>query len=373
VSRPRTDRSGFSLVELTVALSVISVILVSLGSVIVVAAKALPSAPGPSAATSNASATLEQLVSELRFATSITESTTNAVTFTVPARSGDTTPETIRYAWSGNIGDPLTRQYNGGAVTNVLTNVQKFGLNFVKQRHTNSTTTTQTQDSGEVVFSTYSGWAGIVPIPSTTALSTTAWASETFVIDQVSIPADATRVAITRVSLKLKKPSSGTVGCTVGLYLPASAGGSTPAASPVGTPFNVPASSLTTSYAWVDATFSDVVFNNPSTTSMVIVVKGIAANSASLQYMNALLAPLDNSVYRYTTNSGTSWQPTSSLNVNDAPYTVYGSYQRQVTTTVNVDTYTLGSVAVNLIPNNPGSPRLDTAVEILNEPAITGP
>ena len=42
-------------------------------------------------------------------------------------------PETIRYAWSGTPGDPLTRQYNGGTVLNVSDYVQFFSLDYSKR------------------------------------------------------------------------------------------------------------------------------------------------------------------------------------------------------------------------------------------------
>ena len=59
---------------------------------------------------------LVELLADLEFALAFSEKTDHALTFTVPDRDGDFISETIRYAWSGTPGDPLTRQYNGGAV-----------------------------------------------------------------------------------------------------------------------------------------------------------------------------------------------------------------------------------------------------------------
>ena len=101
--------------------------------------------------------------------------------------------------------------------------------------------------------------------------------AEAFTIDRVTLPADTTKLSITRVSLRLRKPSSGTAGATVAVHLPSAAGSSIPATSPIGTAYSVPAAALTTSYAWVDSIFSDVTFPNEDTTSFVIVVKGVAA------------------------------------------------------------------------------------------------
>lgn len=365
---------GFSLVELAVGLAVVSILMVAIGSVVVVAAKALPSAAGPGEVNLAAGAALETVAAELRYATGISESLPTSVTFTVADRDKDGNPESIRYAWSGTPGAPLTRAYNAGTAVPVIAGLNSFALSYNKLKHTATSSSTVTVDSGEVLLSAFSSWSGVVATASSTNLKTTTWAAEKFTIDRVTLPADTTRLTITRVSLKLKKPTSGTTGATVGIYLPSSAGASTPAASPVGTSCAIPGSSLTTTTAWVDATFSDVSFNNGSNVDFVLVIKGVAATtSASIQYLNAALAPLDNSVYRYSTTSGSSWLPTASLNVNDAPYSVYGSYQRQVATSVSVDTYTLKSVVLSVQPSSSATSRIDSAAETLNEPAINGP
>jgi hypothetical protein len=366
---------AFTYMELAVAVAILAVIMVSLGSVIVAASKAMPAVTASSDSNSTgADAVADQMMAELRFATGISESTPTAVTFTVPDRNNDNVPETIRYAWSGVAGDPLTRAYNGGAPVAVVPGVSSLALQYLKHKYTSTTTGTTVVNSGEVQFSGFTSWSGITGTSSNGAASTTSWCAETFVIDRVAIPSDATRIAITRVSLKIKKPASGTAGCTVGIYLPSAAGSTIPASTPIGSICTIPDTALTTAFAWVDSTFTDVAWANPSQTTMIILVKGVASTTtASIQYLNAAAAPTDNSVFRWTTNSGTSWQPTSGLNANDAVYAVYGTYQRNVTSTISVDTYTLGSVALMLQPSALSSPRIDTAIEVLNEPSIAGP
>src|SRR5215468_2376022 len=113
--RPGGPRQGFTLAELAVGIAVVSVIIVAIGSVVMVAAKALPTAPGPTETTVTSNSAMDRIASELRYATSITEATPTSVAFTVADRDGDGQPETIRYAWSGASGAPLTREYNGSA------------------------------------------------------------------------------------------------------------------------------------------------------------------------------------------------------------------------------------------------------------------
>src|SRR5690606_30888846 len=59
------------------------------------------------------------------------ERTATAATIAVPDRTGDGRPETIRYSWSGVVGDPLLYEYNGGAALSILDGVQQFRLNGV--------------------------------------------------------------------------------------------------------------------------------------------------------------------------------------------------------------------------------------------------
>ena len=366
---PQPGRSGFTLLEVVVALSIISVLLASLGSVVVLASRAIPSTASAAGTGAASAAALDQMVSELKFATGVVAKTSTAIEFKVPDRTGDGNADTIRYEWGGIAGGPLVRTFNGVAA-NLLANLDQFSLVYQSTPHTTSTSTTTTWDSGEVQLAGFTAWSGITPTQSTTALSTTTWAAERFTIDRVSLPADTTKLTISRISLRLKKPAAGTAGATISVHLPSAAGASTPVATTLGTPFSVPAASMSTTIGWVDATFSDVSFNDISNQSFVIVAKGIAASSATIQYLTSASAPADNGIYRYSSNSGSTWLPSSNLNYNDAPFAVYGSYQRKTTSTGNVTTYTLDSVSISLTPSGRGATRLDTSVETLNEPSL---
>lgn len=368
------SRHGFSLVELAVTTAVISILLVSLGSAIVLTSHAMPTPASPGGeADYRRAAALDQMCAELRCATGFSEMTASAVTFTVADRDSDGNPEKIRYAWAGSSGSPLTRSYNAGPAVSVAENLATFDLAYLKDKHTTTTTGTTTWDSGEVQLASFSGWTGITAGLATTPLSTTTWAAEAFTINAVTLPADTTKLSITRVSLKMKKPTSGTAGATVGICLPSAAGASTPATAVIGTTFSIPAANIATTVGWVDATFSDVTFPDNKTKDFVILIKGIAASSATLQYYSSTSAPTDSTVYRYTSNSGGTWLPSASLNQFDAPFVVYGSYQRQVQSSVSADTYTLASITVSLQSAGARSQRLDAAVKSLNQPTVSGP
>jgi len=71
---------------------------------------------------------LDKFVADVEHAISFSERTANAVTFTVPDRDGNGLPDTIRYAWSGTPGDPLTYEYNGSVAEKIAVDVHNFNL-----------------------------------------------------------------------------------------------------------------------------------------------------------------------------------------------------------------------------------------------------
>ncbi len=122
----RARRRGYTLAELLVASVSASLLLVGMSSSLYIASISLdPGANSPRQKT-KAAEVLTDIMIDLKLALSFRERTATAVTFTVPDRDGDRLPETIRYAWSGTAGDPLTYQYNGSSAVNVAENVQQL-------------------------------------------------------------------------------------------------------------------------------------------------------------------------------------------------------------------------------------------------------
>ena len=77
---------------------------------------------------------LSEMMADLNLAIRFTERTDEAVTFTVPDRTGDRLPEKIRYAWSGTAGDPLVYQINGSAEVTLAEDVQEFRFNYLTRK-----------------------------------------------------------------------------------------------------------------------------------------------------------------------------------------------------------------------------------------------
>jgi hypothetical protein len=129
----KQQRRGYSLAEMVISMSSATVLLAGMGSSIYLANRAFRTENTAVAARTEAAITEQEMLADLQLATGFTERTTKAVTFTVPDRDGDNQPETLRYAWSGISGDPLTFTYNGGATRTLLTDVRSFALNYQTQ------------------------------------------------------------------------------------------------------------------------------------------------------------------------------------------------------------------------------------------------
>ena len=117
--------------ELVVASGLGAVLLGGMASSVYVASLGLDVAQNNSHGKSYAARALDQIVSDVRHALVFSERTTIAIAFTVPDRDSDGNPETIRYAWSGVAGDPLTYELNGQSGGNLVDSVDNLDFSYV--------------------------------------------------------------------------------------------------------------------------------------------------------------------------------------------------------------------------------------------------
>ncbi len=127
--KQRHRNTGHTLPELMISLVVASMLMTGLFATLLIASQSLNPSMA-SNAVSNAADATTQILSELQLAVGFTERRTHAVTFTLVDRNGDANPASVRYAWSGAAGDPLTRQYKGGVVRTILPSVNQFQLRY---------------------------------------------------------------------------------------------------------------------------------------------------------------------------------------------------------------------------------------------------
>jgi len=124
---------GFTLVEVLLSSGIAAIIMVSLVSVMMLAQRGLAEGAAVSDSAFKSDRAIQMIVQDINLATSITEHTDKAITLQVPDRNGNGTSETIRYAWSGIGGDPLTKQVNGGTPGVVAEKIYQLKLTYLNK------------------------------------------------------------------------------------------------------------------------------------------------------------------------------------------------------------------------------------------------
>jgi prepilin-type N-terminal cleavage/methylation domain-containing protein len=361
--------AGFTLVELMVSMAVASILLGGVLSAITLASHALPDAESPSRATTQGYHAAERIADELWVAQSFTQRSGTMVEFTVADRDSDTVAEIIRYQWSAVPGDPLTRQFNGGAFGAVLDDVHKFDLNYTTKQQTETSMTTVNSQGSETDLASFDSWAGIMPTQFFPAPAN--WMAQYL---QIVPPAGATSLSITRVKLMMWSTIfDPTATVSVAIHKPQTLGSPQPQATPIGTPAVRLTSSLSASAAWADFTFSDVVID-PADTEYVIVVKATNWGTVNVRYYYWKSAPADSHILIMSTDGGASWEPrASAYDDNDMPFYVYGTAQSQTTQEMTLTKYYMQAVDIVLRTGSDAQSEVVTAAQVLNRPEVTGP
>lgn len=125
------SRSGYTFLELLVASALGSVLLGGMASAVYIASQAMDIDDGNAADKMANTRAIDQILRDVRHATAFTERTATAMTFAVPDRDGDGASETIRYAWAGSPGDPLTYELNGSSGEPLVTNVGVLDFGYI--------------------------------------------------------------------------------------------------------------------------------------------------------------------------------------------------------------------------------------------------
>lgn len=125
--------AAFTLAELVVSMAIMTILLGSMASALLIATHALPDEESSARNVAEAIELVDQIAADLSLATTVIRSDPHVVRFTVPDRGhGDAGPETVRYAWSGTPGDPLTHRYNASDDIELCEDVHEFSLDYAK-------------------------------------------------------------------------------------------------------------------------------------------------------------------------------------------------------------------------------------------------
>jgi prepilin-type N-terminal cleavage/methylation domain-containing protein len=123
-------RRGFTLIEVVVSIAIVSIVLTSIGSLMVLSARALPNPNDPTSAMVSAGAAACQFADDARHANFVTKAGPLEFAFRVPDRDADTQDETIRFGWSGTPGDPLVRTINSDRHEIVVEHAGSVGFTY---------------------------------------------------------------------------------------------------------------------------------------------------------------------------------------------------------------------------------------------------
>jgi hypothetical protein len=292
-----TSERAFTLVELVISSALLTVLLLAGAATASLVRRAGMSPVGDSSlALANA---MSELRRDIECATSVGPVSDHAVAITVPDRTGDGSAESITYSWSGVAGAPLTRTVNGGPVTVLVASMQAFSLD------TDTTTiTVQSPDqplapAAQTVGScvTSSGF-------STIQCNSTRWVAVAF---PPSLPAGTTSWTLNSVRLSLRR--NGTADSTFAVQV-RTTNGQTPTSTVLGS-VTVNESSLGTSYAYHDYTFSGISGLSPSAPLAIVLQPISGTNFAEWQFTGSGGAINAADAMFQSTNSGSSWSQLS--------------------------------------------------------------
>ena len=301
------------------SLGVIATLMVATGSIMVITGRAvaMSATHAAEARTDDVAATI---ASDYRLAVSVIENTPTAITFTVADRDGDGVVETIRYAWSGTPGDPLTKQVNAAPPVVVARDVRKFNLRYITKTTGPAAPVPQVETTtDEEVYAHSSG------SNSSYAVTTTAHCAQ-FFIPRIS-RADATSWRVTQVQFMSVRASGSTTGryWTVQLRYANADGTPNMTREPIETK-TLPMSSLTTTMQWSPLVqFTNLDQDLDCNTGYCVVVSqttlGGVLSNGSVGY-NAASSDANGKWSGYSTVTG--WQPSGT---RDMKVRVLGRYK----------------------------------------------
>ena len=182
------SRRGFTLVEMTLAAAITTLVMAGLFSATLIAARVAES-PYKSSAL-NLHAVLDRMRDDASVATAVPVLTANTMTLTLADRNGDGQPDTVTYDWSRatNAAGIITRTYNG-----VAESIAVVAPSFAVTTDLSQTTSTASVESSEQLL-----FSRAPTLPIAYAIKTAQWTGQ-YVVP--SLPSNTTSWKVTRVRI----------------------------------------------------------------------------------------------------------------------------------------------------------------------------
>lgn len=313
------SRRAFTLVEAVLSLAILSIISLACMSVTSLmvrsaAASADSSATGRAAEARDA---MDQITRDLKMATSITERSATAIGMSVPDRDNDGSAEGIRYAWAG-VGSPITRQYNGGAVVNIVASARSFNLAYLNKTVVAPPVpvipATVATESAEQLFSSYE----VTPTASW-GLTTLHNEAEYF---NPTLPNGATAWAITKVGVLIKRASSGSSG-TVTLQIRAADSSNRPTGLSLASAA-IDVSTIPTTNTWTEVPLSLTGLMPGTGMTLVLTSSALLSANANVAGKTSINPKITSTTSSTSNDAGLTWSANSGS--VQMEFRIYGTY-----------------------------------------------
>jgi hypothetical protein len=348
-----TRQKGLTIVELLVSIAITTVIMFAIGSSMMVATRAMPDRDTPANAVITTGEAAEQLAAELQYAISINNYSTSMIEFTMADRDGYGTPETIRYEWSGTPGDPLTRQYNGATVVEVLNAVQEFNLSYGLEII--SKEVMSGNESAETLLIGYNSTDNLADYQ----LRSYKWYGQYFL---PSLPQDAVSWKVTRVEFFAKVDYSPISECRVQLQLPT--GDNLPSGIVLEDKRLLEEVLNENAYLRQRFIFSDVSVLSPQQ-GLCLVLKSLGSYPGFLWGQDGGVSTPNSCLVR-SSDSGASW---SARTGESLLFSVYGTVTTSGQPTIQ-DTYYVRAVQIKIRTGADEQSTVYTGVKCINKPEV---
>ena len=156
----RAAAASFTLVEVLVAISISSMLFLSLSAALSGTLDTTADVSQQFASWQTVSSALLRMEKEVSLATQFATTGLRQVSFSVPDITGDGADDLVQYSWSGTVGAPLTRTVNGAGSINVLPQAQdvKFSYNYRQKTFVGITNASKDLAVTPAYFTDYDGY-----------------------------------------------------------------------------------------------------------------------------------------------------------------------------------------------------------------------
>jgi type II secretory pathway pseudopilin PulG len=346
-------RPAFTLVELVVGLAIYGVIIgTAVGSVVLISQTRTHN-DGVWQTESAAAGAMAQLTSDLRTAISIAEHSPHAIEFTVPDRDGDGLDDSVRYEFSGTAGDPILYTFKQQATATLVPSAQVFNLTY--------TTITPGTIAGAVPVATLMSHDNVKGGTLKEYAIDSSHACAQYILP--TFPGGTTSWNVQRVRIMLRTDGVQTDGILKVRLTTADS--SKKPTSTILDEATLAETSLDSSDAWVDLTYSAATGLDPAQGLCVVVVRSAGTGTAGLvTYEDSASTTTAGTWWTTSTNGGSTWAtPTQAQNMQ---FYVYGTYDTFTTSARQV----LTAVGISLQAGPTASTVLDASVGLMDAPEI---